>query len=265
MGILNVTPDSFSDGGELLLASGKPDIDKVLVRAELMHEAGAAFVDIGGESTRPGANEISVVEEMDRVLPLVEKIRNNVDVVISIDTSSPDLMLEAAKAGAGLINDVRALQRQGALEVASKVRLPVCLMHMQGEPLSMQDEPNYADVVSEILKFLKERIVSCTNAGIDKKQIIIDPGFGFGKTLQHNLEILGRLHEFKSLELPLLIGLSRKGMLGLITGKSAKERQAAGISAAVIGLMHGADIIRTHDVAATVDAVKVYQAVTGNK
>lgn len=265
MGILNVTPDSFSDGGDLLLASGKPAIDKVMKRAEFMHEAGAAFIDIGGESTRPGAEKISDEEEMERVLPLVEKISNSIDVVISIDTSSPALMQEAAKAGAGLINDVRALKRPGAVEIVNKIKLPVCLMHMQGEPATMQEAPSYNQLVDEILDFLKDRIADCTKAGIDRGQIIIDPGFGFGKTLEHNLELLNRLNEFKSLELPLLIGLSRKGMLGLITGKDPSERKVAGVSAAVIGLMHGADIIRTHDVAETVDAVKVYTAVKTNE
>jgi dihydropteroate synthase len=265
MGILNVTPDSFSDGGELLLGSGRPDLDKSLQRVELMQAAGAAFVDIGGESTRPGAIAISLAEEMDRVLPLIEKINKNIEIVISVDTSSPELMLEAAKAGAGLINDVRALQKPGALEAMSELNLPVCLMHMQGEPASMQDAPSYTQLIDEILQFLNDRITACENAGIDKSQIIIDPGFGFGKTFEHNLEILRRLEDFKSLKLPLLIGLSRKGMLGLITGKSPKERLAAGISAAVIGLMQGADIIRTHDVAETVDAVKVYSAVKANE
>lgn len=265
MGILNVTPDSFSDGGELLLASGKPATDRIMKRAESMHEAGAAFIDIGGESTRPGANKISDEEEMERVLPLVEKISKNIDVVVSVDTSSPALMQEAAKAGAGLINDVRALQRPGAVEIVSKINLPVCLMHMQGEPATMQQAPSYNQLLDEILEFLKHRIAVCTKAGIDRQQIIVDPGFGFGKTLEHNLELLGRLGEFKSLKLPLLIGLSRKGMLGLITGKSPKERQVAGVTAAVIGLMQGADIIRTHDVAETVDAVKVYTAVKSNE
>ena len=265
MGILNVTPDSFSDGGELLLGSGRPDLDKSLQRVELMQAAGAAFVDIGGESTRPGAIAISLAEEMDRVLPLIEKINKNIEIVISVDTSSPELMLEAAKAGAGLINDVRALQKPGALEAMSELNLPVCLMHMQGEPASMQDAPSYTQLIDEILQFLNDRITACENSGMDKSQIIIDPGFGFGKTFEHNLEILRRLEDFKSLKLPLLIGLSRKGMLGLITGKSPKERLAAGISAAVIGLMQGADIIRTHDVAETVDAVKVYSAVKANE
>lgn len=265
MGILNVTPDSFSDGGELLLDSGKPLLDKALKRVELMHQAGATFVDVGGESTRPGAHKISLEEEMDRVIPLVEKIQNNIDIVVSIDTSSPEIILQGANMGVGLINDVRALQKPGAIEAVSKTKLAVCLMHMQGTPTTMQTAPNYTSLISEILQFLEERISACTKAGIDKKRIIIDPGFGFGKTLEHNLELLGRLDELKKLKLPLLIGLSRKGMLGLITEKNTDERLAAGLSAAVIGLMQGVNIIRTHDVAETVDALKVYQAVKNNE
>ncbi|MBN4076065.1 dihydropteroate synthase [Gammaproteobacteria bacterium AH-315-E17] len=265
MGVLNVTPDSFSDGGELLLDSGKLSIDKALQRAEVMYEAGATFIDIGGESTKPGALDISLEEEMARVLPLVEKIRNNIDIIVSIDTSSPELMLEGAKSGAGLINDVRALQRPGAVEAVSKTKLPVCLMHMQGTPATMQEAPSYAHLIDEILQFLEDRISACINSGVDRNQIIIDPGFGFGKTLEHNLDLLGRLHELKALKFPLLIGLSRKAMLGLITGKRVKQRQAAGISAAVIGLMQGVNIIRTHDVAETVDAIKVYLAVKNNE
>ena len=265
MGILNVTPDSFSDGGEILLHSGKPLIDKALKRAELMHRSGATFIDIGGESTRPGATEISLEEEMGRVLPLVEKIKNNIDVIVSIDTSSPEIMLEGARVGAGLINDVRALQRPGAIEAVSATQLPVCLMHMQGKPGTMQVAPNYASLIKEVLIFLEERISACAKAGIDRDKIIIDPGFGFGKTLEHNIELLGRLTALKKLKLPLLIGLSRKGMLGLITGKSTEKRLAAGLSASVIGLMQGVNIVRTHDVAEMIDAIKVYLAIKNNE
>jgi len=261
MGVLNVTPDSFSDGGELILDSGKLSIDKAMQRAEAMHQAGASFIDIGGESTRPGAEEINLEEEMERVLPLVEKINNNIDIIISIDTSSPEIMLEGAKAGAGLINDVRALQKSGAVEAVSNINLPVCLMHMKGAPATMQEAPKYKNLINEILQFLEKRISVCTNSGIDRNKIIIDPGFGFGKALEHNLELLGRLSEFKKLKLPILVGLSRKAMLGLITGRSVKERQAAGISAAMIALMQGVNIIRTHDVTETVDAVNVCLAV----
>ncbi len=265
MGILNVTPDSFSDGGELFLDSGKLSVDKALKRAEAMYEAGATFIDVGGESTKPGASKVSLEEEMDRVLTLVELIHNNIDVVISIDTSSSEIMLQGANVGAGLINDVRALQRPGAIEAVLKTNLPVCLMHMQGTPATMQDAPSYDNLINDVIEFLEDRILACTKFGIDRNQIIVDPGFGFGKTLEHNLELLGRLSEFRKLQLPVLIGLSRKAMLGLITGRSVQERQAAGIAAAVIALMQGVNIIRTHDVADTVDAVKVCLAVKNNE
>jgi dihydropteroate synthase len=261
MGILNITPDSFSDGGELLANNGRVNLDKVLQRAEQMQVAGASFLDIGGESTRPGAIKVSLQEEMDRVLPLVEQIRAKVDICISVDTSSPELMQAAIEAGVALINDVRALQKPGALEVLAASTVPVCLMHMRGEPENMQNQPVYEDVLAEVRHFLQSRIDACVQAGIGRDRIIIDPGFGFGKTLEHNLELLNRLYEFKQLELPLLIGISRKRMLGAVTGKSEKERLVAGIAAGVIALMQGVSIIRTHDVAETVDAVKLYQAV----
>ena len=261
MGILNITPDSFSDGGELLADNGQVNLDKVLQRAEQMQVAGASFLDIGGESTRPGAIKVSLQEEMDRVLPLIEQIRAKVDICISVDTSSPELMQAAIEAGVGLINDVRALQKPGALEVLAASTVPVCLMHMRGEPENMQNQPVYEDVLAEVRHFLQSRIDACVQAGIGRDRIIIDPGFGFGKTLEHNLELLNRLYEFKQLELPLLIGISRKRMLGAITGKTEKERLVAGIAAGVIALMQGVSIIRTHDVAETVDAVKLYQAV----
>ena len=261
MGVLNVTPDSFSDGGELLLDSGKLSIDKALKRAEAMYEAGATFIDIGGESTKPGASTVSLEEEMDRVLTLVELIHKNIDVIISIDTSSSEIMLQGANVGAGLINDVRALQGPGAIEAVLKTKLPVCLMHMQGTPATMQEAPSYDNLINEVIEFLEDRILACTKFGIDRNQIIVDPGFGFGKTLGHNLELLGRISELEKLQSPILIGLSRKAMLGLITGKSVQERQAAGIAAAVIALLQGVNIIRTHDVADTVDAVKVCLAV----
>ncbi len=270
MGILNVTPDSFSDGGELLQSSGKVSIDKVIKRASSMQEQGAAILDIGGESTRPGASKVSVQEEMDRVLPVVEKIHNSLDIIISVDTSSPEVITEATKLGAGLINDVRALQKPGALEAAKESDLPVVLMHMQGKPSTMQDAPSYENIIQEIMFFFNQRLKACEEAGIRRDKIILDPGFGFGKTLEHNLELLGRLSEFKPLKLPLLIGLSRKKMLGLIVeqnknlneqSKKPHERLVAGLSAALIGLQQGVQIVRTHDVAETVDVIKVYQAV----
>lgn len=258
MGILNITPDSFSDGGELL-AAGRPLLDAILRRAEAMVEAGASFLDLGGESTRPGAAPVSTQEELDRVLPVVEALRD-FDVVLSLDTSNAALIRAGARAGAGLINDVRALQRPGALEAAVEAALPVCLMHMQGEPGTMQQAPSYGDVVAEVSAFLRARIAACESAGLDRGKLLVDPGFGFGKTLQHNLQLLDRLHELQALQVPLLVGVSRKRMLGAITGKAEKERVVAGVAAAVIAVMNGACIIRTHDVDATVDAVKVCRA-----
>ncbi|MAY02994.1 MAG: dihydropteroate synthase [Gammaproteobacteria bacterium] len=260
MGILNITPDSFSDGGELFSENGKLLLDKIMQRAEAMQQAGAAILDVGGESTRPGAKPVSPQEEMDRVLPVVELLSSNLDVIISVDTSSAELMRASAGLGAGLINDVRALQKPGALEAVAETRAAVCLMHMQGQPSTMQNEPEYHDVVVEVKEFLNQRIAGCEQAGINRERIIIDPGFGFGKTLAHNLELLGRLSEFKQLKLPVLVGLSRKRMLGTITGRPEKDRVAAGVAAASIALMQEVSIIRTHDVAETADAVKLYRA-----
>ena len=260
MGILNITPDSFSDGGELFSENGKLLLDKIMQRAEAMQQAGAAILDVGGESTRPGAKPVSPQEEMDRVLPVVELLSSNLDVIISVDTSSAELMRASARLGAGLINDVRALQKPGALEAVAETRAAVCLMHMQGQPSTMQNEPEYHDVVVEVKEFLNQRIAGCEQAGINRERIIIDPGFGFGKNLAHNLELLGRLSEFKQLKLPVLVGLSRKRMLGTITGRPEKDRVAAGVAAASIALMQEVSIIRTHDVAETADAVKLYRA-----
>ncbi|MAM70186.1 MAG: dihydropteroate synthase [Gammaproteobacteria bacterium] len=260
MGILNITPDSFSDGGELFSENGKLLLDKIMQRAEAMQQAGAAILDVGGESTRPGAKPVSPQEEMDRVLPVVELLSSNLDVIISVDTSSAELMRASAGLGAGLINDVRALQKPGALEAVAETQAAVCLMHMQGQPSTMQNEPEYHDVVVEVKEFLNQRIAGCEQAGINRERIIIDPGFGFGKTLAHNLELLGRLSEFKQLKLPVLVGLSRKRMLGTITGRPEKDRVAAGVAAASIALMQEVSIIRTHDVAETADAVKLYRA-----
>ena len=262
MGILNITSDSFSDGGELL-HDGKPLIDRILQRAEAMLQAGASFLDIGGESTRPGATFVAEAEEADRVLPVVEILAGRLDVVISVDTSSPLIMQESARLGAGLINDVRALTRKGALEAAVKTGLPVCLMHMQGQPENMQQNPGYLDVVEDIEKFFRERISACEQAGLVRQKLILDPGFGFGKTFDNNLDLLDSLQRFSVLQLPLLVGLSRKRMLGVITGKDEKHRQAAGLAAAVIAAMKGASIIRTHDVDATVDAMRVCEHLMG--
>ncbi len=256
MGILNITPDSFSDGGELM-SSGRADIDKILSRAELMVNAGVDFLDIGGESTRPGAIAVTEQEELERVAPAVEALARHFDVVISVDTSSPEVMSQCASLGAGLINDVRALARPGALEAAARSGLPVCIMHIQGKPETMQEAPHYVDVVSEVLDYLKSKVATCNEAGISCDRIIVDPGFGFGKSLPHNLSLLNNVDKLLALELPVLVGLSRKRMLGFITGKPEKDRVAAGVAAAVIAVMKGACIVRTHDVEETVDALKV--------
>lgn len=259
MGILNITPDSFSDGGELLRA-GRPDLNAIRRRAEAMIAAGASLLDVGGESTRPGAIPVSLQEELDRVLPVLEALRD-LDVVLSVDTSTPDLMRACAAHGAGLINDVRALERPGALAAAAASGLPVCLMHRQGEPATMQLAPHYDDVVAEVMVFLQRRVEACCTAGIDRSRLLVDPGFGFGKTLGHNLRLLKRLALLNSLQLPVLIGLSRKRMLGAVTGRSEKDRVVAGVVAAVLAVQQGACIVRTHDVAETVDAMKLWCAV----
>jgi dihydropteroate synthase len=256
MGILNLTPDSFSDGGELL-RGGKPMLDLVLHRAEAMVQAGATLLDIGGESTRPGAAPITESEELDRVAPVLEALAARFDVVLSADTSSAEVIKGCAQLGAGLINDVRALTRPGALQAAAASGLPVCLMHMKGEPGTMQANPTYEDVVGEVIAYLRERKTACVEAGIGAERLLVDPGFGFGKTLTHNLELLNAITRFSALECPVLIGLSRKRMLGTLTGKPEKERVAAGVAAAVVAVMQGASIVRTHDVAETVDALQV--------
>jgi len=255
MGIVNVTPDSFSDGGTLYDAR-QLSVDQALERARQMVRDGATIIDVGGESTRPGAAVVSVQEELDRVLPVVERLNAELDVVISVDTSAPEVISGVAGLGAGLINDVRALGREGALEAAAATGLPVCVMHMQGSPATMQDAPHYDDVLDDVSYFLQQRIRACNDAGIANDRIILDPGFGFGKTLEHNLELLGRLDELQQLELPVLVGVSRKRMIGTITGREEKDRIPGSIAAAVIGVMKGARLVRTHDVAETVDALK---------
>lgn len=261
MGVLNVTPDSFSDGGEVVV-SGRVSLDLALRKAEKMLADGAAILDIGGESTRPGAEPVSSQEEIDRVLPVVEAVRDRLDTIISVDTSNPHLIDCCAGSGVSLINDVRALRREGALEAAAASGLPVCLMHMQGEPATMQQDPHYNDVAAEVRAFLEERVEACAAAGLHRERILLDPGFGFGKTLKHNVELLGRLEELTELGLPLLIGVSRKAMIGAITGKTARERTPGSIAAAIIAVMKGAWIVRTHDVAETADALNVYTTVT---
>lgn len=254
MGVLNVTPDSFSDGGHYL------QVADALRRAEVMVEEGAALIDVGGESTRPGAQPVSVQEELDRVLPVVERLARELPVPISVDTSKPAIIRETARAGAGLINDVRALRLPDALEAAAASGLPVCLMHMRGEPATMQQEPGYADVVAEVHAFLAERIRVCKNAGIPRERILVDPGFGFGKTLGHNLTLLRHLDRFTDLAAGVLVGVSRKSMIGALLNAPVGERLSGGLAAAVIALWQGANIIRTHDVRETVQALCVCAA-----
>ncbi len=254
MGVLNVTPDSFSDGGRYL------QLDAALRHAEAMVEEGAALIDVGGESTRPGAPPVSVQEELDRVLPVVERLVRELPVPISVDTSKPEIIREAARAGAGLINDVRALRLPGALEAATASGLPVCLMHMRGEPGMMQQEPVYADVVAEVHIFLAERIRVCERAGIPRERILVDPGFGFGKTLDHNLLLLRHLHRFTDLAAGVLVGISRKSMIGALLNAPVGERLAGSLAAAVIAFWQGANILRAHDVRETVQALCVCAA-----
>lgn len=261
MGVLNVTPDSFSDGGQFH-SGDRLDPGRVLSRAEQLVADGAAILDVGGESTRPGASPVSLQEEMDRVVPMVEAIAARLDVVISVDTSSPEVMVAAAAAGAGLINDVRALQRPGAPAAAASLGLPVCLMHMQGSPESMQASPDYNDVVDDVADFLKMRINAAIDAGIEQSAILLDPGFGFGKTVDHNLRLLNRLGQLKALGYPVLVGLSRKSMIGRILGRDVGQRMPASVALAVIAAERGAAIVRCHDVAETVDALAMLHHVT---
>ncbi|MBW5414130.1 MULTISPECIES: dihydropteroate synthase [Pseudomonas] len=255
MGILNVTPDSFSDGGRF------NTLDSALFHARALVSAGATLVDIGGESTRPGAPAVSEDEELSRVVPVVEAISKELDVIISVDTSSPQVMLESAKVGAGLINDVRALKRPGALEAAAATGLPVCLMHMQGEPGTMQQNPHYEDVVTDVIAFLSERVAACEKEGIRRDQLILDPGFGFAKTLEHNLVLFKRMPELFELALPLLVGVSRKSMIGAVLTKPVEERLYGSLALAALAVAKGASIIRVHDVEQTVDVIKMIAAV----
>lgn len=256
MGILNITPDSFFDGGQLYGPAGLA-LDPVLRRAEQLQSEGADLLDIGGESTRPGATPVSLQEECDRVLPVVEALAQRFDLVLSVDTSSPQLMTQAAALGAGLLNDVRALQREGALAAAAATGLPICLMHMQGAPATMQQSPVYQDPVAEVMAFLRERIAACLAAGIGREQLIVDPGIGFGKEDVHNLALLKQLRQFTELG-PVLLGVSRKSMFGRLLGRSLPERLPASLAVAVMGLHKGVNILRVHDVAATKDAVTLF-------
>lgn len=256
MGILNVTPDSFSDGGHF------NKHHKAMDHALSMIEAGAAIIDVGGESTRPGATPITLQEEMDRVLPVVESVRKRCpDIWISVDTSNAGLMEEAVGLGANLINDVRALTRPGALDVVAKLQVPVCIMHMQGQPSTMQDKPAYDDVLQEVHQYLAQRISVLIEAGIALDHIIVDPGVGFGKSLPHNLTLLAHLNHFADLQCPILIGVSRKSMFGALTGASVDQRLPASLAAALWSVHQGAHIVRVHDVAETVQAIQVQQAI----
>jgi dihydropteroate synthase len=255
MGILNVTPDSFSDGGRY------GQRDAALRHAEAMLQAGATLIDVGGESTRPGARAVSPVEELERVAPVVEAIACELDVIISVDTSTPAVIRETARLGAGLINDVRSLQRDGALDAAADSGLPVCLMHMRGEPTTMQQNPQYPDVVAEVREFLLERLAACSAAGIGVERVILDPGFGFAKTLEHNLSLFKHLQALHELGRPLLVGVSRKSMIGKVLGHEVGERLYGSLALAALALSKGAHILRVHDVAQTVDVVRMIAAV----
>lgn len=256
MGILNVTPDSFSDGGRFVY------LDQAIAHGKRMAEEGAGIIDIGGESTRPGAATVDITEELRRVIPVIKTLAAELTIPLSIDTSKPQVMQQAINAGASLINDTNALCTPGALQVARTLDVPVCLMHKQGVPQTMQQQPQYRDVVIEVIAFLKSRIESCETVGISRANLIIDPGFGFGKTLAHNFTLFHHLNEFCQLGLPVMVGISRKSMLGVITNRPVEQRLAASLTAAILAIQAGAIILRVHDVAATVDAVTTMLALT---
>lgn len=254
MGILNVTQDSFSDGGQYF------DLEQAKSQASLMIQQGADIIDIGGESTRPGAEPVSVEDELQRVLPVIEYVAR-LNIPVSIDTNKAEVMTAAVNAGASMINDVCALQNEGALAAAAKLDVPICLMHMQGTPQTMQNEPQYNDVIADIMAFFESRIKSCESAGISKDRLIIDPGFGFGKTTAHNFSILKHLSDFKMLGVPILAGLSRKSMIAAIIDKPAKQRVSASVALAMLAYQAGASILRVHDVEETFDALQMLKAV----
>ncbi len=257
-GVLNITPDSFSDGSRFI------DPQRAIEHALRLVEEGADMLDIGGESTRPGADAVSPEEEIARVIPVIEALAKHVEVPIAIDTSKPEVMRAAVAAGAGFINDVYALRQDGSLDTAAELKVPVCLMHMQGEPRTMQTDPHYDEVVGDVKRFLADRIFACELAGIDKKRIVVDPGFGFGKTLEHNLALLRALDQFVALGVPVLVGLSRKAMIGKLTGRDIDQRAVGSAAAAMIAVQKGAMIVRVHDVAATRDALAVWQGMVMN-
>ena len=254
-GIINITPDSFSDGGAHI------DAAAAIAHGLKLVEEGADFLDIGGESTRPNAEPVAAQDEIARVVPVIEALAKQTSVPISVDTSKPAVMRAAVAAGAGMINDVFALRQDGALSAAAELKVPVCLMHMLGEPRTMQDDPQYDDVVSDVRRFLAERMFACEMSGIDKKRIVVDPGFGFGKTLEHNLTLLRGLDQLAALGVPLMVGLSRKGMIGTLTRRSVDQRAVGSAAAAMIAVQKGAIIVRVHDVAETRDALAVWEAV----
>ncbi|KRE88960.1 dihydropteroate synthase [Frateuria sp. Soil773] len=256
VGILNVTPDSFSDGG------AHAGVDAAVAHGLALAEQGADMLDVGGESTRPGAGEVPLDEELHRVIPVIERLAARTALPIAVDTSKPEVMRAAVAAGAGMVNDVYALRRDGALEAAAALGVPVCLMHMLGEPRTMQDDPRYDDVVGEVHRFLADRLFACELAGIDRRKVMVDPGFCFGKTLEHNLALLRALERFADLGSGVYAGLSRKSMIGTLTGRADPAGRAAGsVAAALIAVQRGARMVRVHDVAATVDALAVWQAV----
>ena len=265
MGIVNVTPDSFSDGGELY-ANAQLDLSKTLKVIEKMLADGADIIDIGGESTRPGAAKVGTQQELDRVVPVLEAVVARFDALVSVDTSTPQVIIEAANKGASLINDVRALSRQGALAAAAQAKLPVCLMHMQNQPKTMQVEPSYTDVVAEVLAFLAERKANCIDAGIDSKNIILDPGFGFGKTLAHNLTLFNAIEQFVATGHPVLVGVSRKSMIGQMLGLEHTDQRLMGsVALALLAAQRGAAILRVHDVLETNQALKVWQTINNKE
>ena len=255
MGVVNVTPDSFSDGG------AHADTDAAVAHGLRLAEEGADVLDVGGESTRPGAGEVPVEEELRRVVPVIERLARECALPISVDSSKPEVMRAAVAAGAGMINDPFALRREGALDAAAGLGVPVCLMHMQGTPQDMQDAPRYDDVVAEVHSFLAQRLFACEMAGIARKKLLVDPGFGFGKDLEHNLALLRQLSRFAELGVPVLAGLSRKGMIGTLTSRGIDERVHGSVAAALIAAQNGASIVRVHDVAATADALAIWRAV----
>jgi len=258
MGVLNVTPDSFSDGGQLY-RDGRVDTDALLKRAEQMLTEGADILDVGGESTRPGAETVSETEELDRVVAAVESLARHCDTIISVDTSTPSVMRESARCGAGLLNDVRGFQRPQALETAADSGLALCVMHMQGEPDTMQTAPTYSDVVQDIAEFLSQRLTDLGAVGIDLDRVIIDPGFGFGKTAEQNFELLARLEALSNLGQPVLVGLSRKSMISSVLDRPPEQRMVASVALALMAVERGARIVRVHDVAATFDALSMWQ------